>query len=123
MKLRPYLPLFSLLAIILVSSFFLKQNRWVSLLDKDLSKWEIYQSYRHQVGYKGELPVTANGDTIMPIGYNGNEGQVFSVIEENGEPVLKITGEIYGCVFTKEIFENYHLKLKVRWGTKSGLQD
>jgi Domain of Unknown Function (DUF1080) len=118
MKLRPYLPFFSLLIIILVSSFFLKQKRWVSLLDKDLSKWETYQSYRHQVGYKGEMPVTDKGDTIDPIGYHKNVNQVFSVIEEGGEPILKITGEIYGCVFTKEIFENYHLKLKVKWGNK-----
>jgi hypothetical protein len=121
MKLRPLLPLLSLLVIILVSSFFLKQKRWVALLDKDLSKWEIYQSYRHELGYKGELPLNDAGDTIVPIGYHKNVNQVFSVIEENGETVLKITGEIYGCVFTKEIFENYHLKLQVRWGNKKWL--
>lgn len=40
------------------------------------------------------------------------------MIEENGEPVLKVSGEIYGCVFTKKEFENYHLKIKVKRGTK-----
>ncbi|MEO6674094.1 MAG: family 16 glycoside hydrolase [Ginsengibacter sp.] len=38
--------------------------------------------------------------------------------EENGGPVLRISGEIYGCIFTKEEYENYHLRLKVKWGEK-----
>jgi hypothetical protein len=38
------------------------------------------------------------------------------VTEEKNEPVLKISGEIYGCLFTKEEYSNYHLSLKVKWG-------
>ena len=48
-----------------------------------------------------------------PAGYN-----VFTVIEEENKPVLKISGEIYGCLFTKEEYSNYHLSLKVKWGDK-----
>ncbi len=95
-----------------------KQSPWTSLLDKDLSKWEMYLSYAHKPGYSGEIPLDENGDTIQPIGYNRNVSNVFSVTEENGNPVLKISGEIYGCVFTRQEFQNYHLKLQVRWGTK-----
>jgi hypothetical protein len=29
-----------------------------------------------------------------------------------------VSGEIYGSVFTKQEYENYHLKLKVKWGDK-----
>ena len=100
-----------------ISSFYPKKE-WVSLLDKDLSKWEMYLSYRHKNGYKGEMPKDQEGKIIEPIGYNKNINNVFSVIEENGEPVLKVSGEIYGCVFTKQEYENYHLKLKVKWGDK-----
>ena len=94
------------------------ENEWISLLDKNLSKWEIYQSYEHKNSFDGKEPKNEKGEVIQPIGYNKNLKNVFTVIEENNEPVLKISGEIYGCVFTKEEFDNYHLRLKVKWGDK-----
>lgn len=97
---------------------FNSKNEWQNLLDNNLSQWEMYLSYRHNIVYKGEIPKDDKGELIPPVGYNKNLNNVFSVIEENKEPVLKITGEIYGCLFTKQEYENYHLKLKVRWGTK-----
>jgi len=100
-----------------LSSFYLKKE-WTPLLDKDLSKWEMYLSYRHKDGYNGDVPKDEDGKIIAPFGYNKNVNNVFSVIEENGEPVLKVSGEIYGCVFTRQEYENYHLKLKVKWGDK-----
>ncbi|PRZ02243.1 uncharacterized protein DUF1080 [Marinilabilia salmonicolor] len=97
---------------------FSPEDEWENLLNKDLSKWEMYLSFKHQNAYNGSQPLDENGDTIAPVGYNKNINNVFSVIEENGVPVLKITGEYYGAVFTKESFSNYHLKLKVKWGDK-----
>jgi hypothetical protein len=41
---------------------------------------------------------------------------VFSTIEEQGQPVLHVSGELYGCLFTNEEYGNFHLKLKVKWG-------
>ncbi len=93
-------------------------DEWVPLLDEKLSLWETYLSFRHKEGYTGKPPVDEKGNPVAPIGYNRNVDNVFSVSEENGKPVLRISGEIYGCAFTKEEFENYHLRLKVRWGTK-----
>ena len=91
---------------------------WTLLLDKDLSKWETYLSYRHKNGYNGSLPVDAQGTNIVPVGYNKNEGNVFAMVDEKGEQVLRVSGEIYGCLYTKQEYENYHLKLKVKWGEK-----
>jgi hypothetical protein len=88
------------------------------LLDKNLSKWDIYQSFRFPNGYKGAAPKNADGTNVKPMGYNINQDKVFSIIMENGVPVLKIDGDIYGCIFTKQDFKNYHLKLKVKWGDK-----
>ncbi|MGZ3925344.1 MAG: 3-keto-disaccharide hydrolase [Mucilaginibacter sp.] len=104
--------------ILLSGTSFQPKNEWTPLLDKSLSKWEIYQSFRHKLGYKGEAPKDENGILIKPIGYNINQDKVFSVIEENGEPVLHIDGDIYGSLFTKQEYGNYDLKLKVKWGTK-----
>ena len=91
---------------------------WTNLLDKNLSQWEIYLSYKHKDGYNGKIPVDANGVEISPIGYNKNVNNMFTVIQENNESVLKVRGEYYGCVFTKEKYRNYRLKLKVKFGTK-----
>jgi hypothetical protein len=107
-------------AIIFLVPFFFSSTvespEWTQLLDKDLNQWETYLSFRHKVDYNGSPPVDSNGNLVQPIGYNKDETKVFSVIEEQGRPVLKISGEIYGCLFTKTEYENYHLKLKVRWG-------
>jgi len=93
-------------------------NQWTPLLDKDLSQWEMYLGYRLKNDYNGEAPQDEQGAMIEPIGLNKNESQVFTVKEENGNPVLRISGEIYGCIFTKQEYENYRLKLKVKWGEK-----
>lgn len=92
--------------------------QWTPMLDKDLSDWEIYLSYRFQPGYDGSVPTDQNGNPIPPVGKNPKGYDVFTVIEENNETVLKVSGEIYGCVFTKKEYDNYHFRLKVRWGDK-----
>ena len=91
---------------------------WINLLDNNLTQWEMYLSYKHKDGYSGKIPTDANGVEIAPIGYNKNTNNMFTVIQENNEPVLKVTGEYYGCVFPKEKFRNYRLKLKVKFGSK-----
>ena len=83
----------------------------VSLLDENLSQWDTYLSYRFKPGYNGDEPEEA------PIGLNTAEGrEIFTVQQENGTSVLKISGEIYGSLITKAEYRNYHLRLKVRWG-------
>ncbi|WP_210513577.1 3-keto-disaccharide hydrolase [Hymenobacter terricola] len=94
---------------------------WEPLLDQSLSKWQTFESHRHVPGDKGQPPTDAQGQPLPPIGYGKNEGNVFSVTMQGGEPVLRISGEIYGCVFTKQDFTNYDLKLKVKWGQKKWL--
>ncbi|MDH5474330.1 MAG: DUF1080 domain-containing protein [Cyclobacteriaceae bacterium] len=95
-----------------------EEVHWTNLLDKDLSQWDSYLSYKHQLGYDGQVPKDKEGNIIAPIGVNHPEYNVFTVIEENNEPVLKVSGEIYGCLYTREEYENYHFRLKVKWGDK-----
>ncbi|MGV3706703.1 MAG: 3-keto-disaccharide hydrolase [Arcticibacter sp.] len=97
---------------------FQPKDEWRTLFDGTLNGWETYQSYRHTTSYNGQVPKDQSGKPIAPIGYGRNEANVFSVVRQEGVPVLRISGEIYGCLFTKEEFQNYHLKLKVKWGTK-----
>ena len=104
---------------LLIFLFFVSSNEnkeWTNLLDKDLSQWDTYLSYAYPEGYKGEMPKDAQGNDLKPIGLNNDSFGVFTTLEEDSGPVLIISGEYYGCVATKEEFENYHLKLKVKWG-------
>ena len=95
-----------------------KEEKWTGLIDRNLSDWDNYLSYRHQVGYNGSVPRDSLGNEIAPVGFNKPGYDVFTVIEENNEPVIRISGEIYGCLISKEEYSNYHLKLKVKWGEK-----
>jgi hypothetical protein len=90
---------------------------WTKLLDETLSRWDTYLSFRHVDSYDGREPLDAAGHKIPPIGYGKDPAGVFSVREDGGTLVLRISGEVYGCLFTKEEFSNYRLKLKVKWGT------
>ncbi|WP_222861312.1 3-keto-disaccharide hydrolase [Seonamhaeicola marinus] len=96
-----------------------ENKEWAELLDKDLSDWNTYLSYKFPKGSNGKIPLDSTGQKTPPIGYNKNTNTVFSIVEDKKELVLRISGEIYGCIFTKEEFENYHLKLKVKWGDKT----
>jgi hypothetical protein len=108
--------IFALLLFTLTSSNIKKEN-WTSLIDKNLSNWETYLSYRHTTAYNGSQPMDESGRPVIPVGYN-KPNTVFTVVEQNGEPVIKVSGEIYGCLFTKKEYENYHLRLKVKFGDK-----
>lgn len=89
---------------------------WMPLLDKNLSQWGTYLSYAHKNDYNGNIPKDASGQPIAPVGYDKDSTKVFSIVMQQGEPVLRISGEIYGSIFTRKSYENYHLKLKVKWG-------
>ena len=108
--------LFSVLVSVFVLPSMKKEDKWTPLLDKDLSQWENYLSYRFKDGYNGKIPKDSLGNDIQPIGYNKDSSGVFSVLQEPGGPVLRISGEVYGCLFTRQSYENYHLRLQVKWG-------
>lgn len=63
-------------------------------------------------------PQSDDLDKGIPLGLGKDPKHVFSVIEENGKPVLKITGEIYGGLTTLKEFENYHFSCEVKFGDK-----
>src|SRR5208283_2266529 len=110
--------------VLFIVNFFLilpmqdQSEGWTPLLDKNLSQWESYLSYRHTSLTIAGVPKDLNGIPIKPIGLNNDTCKVFSVIDENGEPVLRVSGEIYGCVCTLKEYGNYHLQLMVKWGNK-----
>ncbi|UXP32272.1 DUF1080 domain-containing protein [Reichenbachiella agarivorans] len=98
--------------------FSCQQEEWTLLIDRNMSKWDNYLSYKHRLGYNGSVPVDSLGNEILPIGLNHDTLGVFTIIEEDGEPVIRVSGEYYGCLISKREYENYHLRLQVKWGNK-----
>lgn len=96
------------------------QKKTISLFDETLSNFEVWNGVPHQ-SVKG-LPTgtyqSTNVHTGTPLGLNNDIKKVFSTQKENGELVLKISGEIYGGLTTKASFENYHLSVMFKWGDK-----
>ncbi len=110
-------PLFAALLVTLALAPAAPAAEWTDLLDKNLSQWDTYLGFRLAASYNGGEPVDAAGKKTEPVGYGKDPAGVFSVIEEQGRLMLRVSGEIYGCVFTKQEFANYRLRLKVKWGT------
>lgn len=54
-----------------------------------------------------------------PLGKNNDPLKVFSVVEEDGKPAIRVSGEVFGCFTTEKEFENYHLVVEFKWGEKT----
>lgn len=96
-------------------------KKWTSLLKGDLKKtWDVYIGVPHKsvTGIDNVNP-KSNGMKGEPLGLNNDPKKVFNFIKgKKEENTVHITGEIYGALTTKQEYENYHLKLKVKWGEK-----
>ncbi len=57
-------------------------------------------------------------DTLKVLGLNNDRNKVFSVIYEDGQSALRVSGENFGGISTTSEFKNYHLKLQFKWGKK-----
>src|SRR5688572_28992795 len=72
--------------------------KWVSLFNgKDLTGWQTYD---------------------IENGFNNDPQQVYSVVNEDGEPAIRISGQILGGLVTRQEFGNYRLRLQYKWGKK-----
>jgi hypothetical protein len=96
------------------------QAGWRPLLDEKLTSWELWMGVPHRtvVGLPEGTPTSATGHEGTPLGLNNDPKHVFSMRMEEGEPVLYITGEIFGGLTTLETFSNYHLRAQIKWGQR-----
>lgn len=117
-KMKYKILVFCLIIPVFLNTSMQKTDGWTPLLDKNLSQWERYLSFRHKENYNGKIPKDSSGKDIQPIGYNKDDTGVFTILDEPTGPVLRVSGEIYGCLFTKKSYDNYHLTLQVKWGKK-----
>jgi hypothetical protein len=50
------------------------------------------------------------------LGLDNDPKKVFSVVSFEGRPAIRVSGEIYGALTSKEEYENYSLRLEFKWG-------
>ncbi len=81
-----------------------KDGRAVLFNGKDLSGWDTWLGRPFK-----EKEV---------VGLNKDPKQVYTVVSVDGQPAIRISGEIFGALTSKEEYENYHLKLEFKWGKK-----
>lgn len=63
-------------------------------------------------------PIDDSGKHLstLPEGLNQDSSHVFSVVQVDGENVIRISGEKWGGLITKNEFQNFHLRLEFKWG-------
>jgi hypothetical protein len=89
---------------------FSQKNSWTPLFNgKDFDGWDTY------IG----PPLDDAGKKLseVPVGLNNDPDNVFTVISQQGEKVIRISGAEWGGISTKKEYENFHLQLMFKWGT------
>lgn len=85
---------------------------------KDLAGWETWLTKPNKATTGLDLKKNDKGEYVEVVGLNKDPTNVFSIVMADGAPALRISGEIFGALTTKEEFENYHFKLEFKWGDK-----
>jgi hypothetical protein len=92
-----------LISILLFSSCQQKDG-WKSLFNgQDLENWDKYLG-------------SSLGAEFDSLAREATVEKVFTIVDLDGEKVIRISGEINGSLATRESFENYHLRLVFKWG-------
>lgn len=110
MKYAAYLILFPL-SVVLVLSFTTRHNKdkWDVLFNgKDLTGWDSYLG-----------PATDSAGKKLnntPVGLNKDPFKIFSVVKDNGQNVIRISGEEWGGISSVKEYQNYHFQIMFKWG-------
>lgn len=110
--------LFFLLCALTVAAFAAEEPAFTPLLDEKLSRWEKWLGVPHR---SYEVPGYTRGATAKEdpvLGLNRDPLNVYSVKLVEGEPVLHITGQVFGGLTSLKSYDNFHLRTQQRWGTK-----
>lgn len=75
----------------------------------DLNGWDTWLGPRF-------LP--DGGQDTDTTGLNMDPDRVFTVVEEDGEPAIRISGQQFGGISTLSSLSDYHLTLEFKWGTQ-----
>ena len=101
---------FFLMLCILSANIFAQKNNWIALFNgKDFTGWDTY------IG----PPLDDAGKKLsdIPVGLNNDPKHVFTLVEQDEEKVIRISGENWGGISTEQEYADFHLQLLFKWGT------
>src|SRR4051794_36433617 len=67
-------------------------------------------------GWESDLGPPERGKASL--GRNNDPLKVFSVVTEDGEPAIRVSGQVMGGLSTRREFGNYVLRAEFKWGRK-----
>jgi hypothetical protein len=111
---KPAKPILLLLVWATTVCFIKSDNKdhWISLFNgKDLKGWDTYLG--------PDLDDHGKPINGQPIGLNKDPRHVFTIVKEEDENIIRISGENWGAISTINEYKNYHLHLEFKWGNLS----
>ena len=111
MKLSSFILLF-VIVVLRSTMLFAQNNHMVALFNgRDLTGWNSY------IG----PPLDDAGKKLseIPVGLNNDPNHVFTIVKQDGEKVIRISGENWGCIYTLKEYRDFHLQLQFKWGKLS----
>jgi hypothetical protein len=106
-----------LMFVAMVASLPGKAAEWQPLWNnRDFSGWERCLGKPHP---SVVLPPRTDGQprpANEPLGRENDPLRVFSVVLQDGEPAIRISGQVFGSIATQRKYSNYHLRLQIKWG-------
>ena len=91
------------------------QAAWTTL---EFADWDRYLGKPYKASDVRGQPRNDAGEYTQPLDLNNDPNGVFSSVTIDGGPAIRISGEIFGALISREAFENYHLRFQFKWGEK-----
>jgi hypothetical protein len=93
---------------------------WTPLWNgRNLDGWTTWMRQPSPTSDVPGLKRDADGKYLEPIGAGRDPLKVFTVVSDvDGRPAIRISGEVFGELRTRETFKDYHLRLQFKWGEK-----
>jgi hypothetical protein len=85
---------------------------------QDLNGWDTWLGRPHKQVTGLDLKKNDKGEYEGVVGLNKDPKNVYTIVTVDGQPAIRVSGEIWGAITTQDEFENYHLALEFKWGEK-----
>ena len=112
-------PSLSVLMLLLTVSPLHAEAGWTPLWNgRDLAGWTTWLAKPHASAVLPGEARDAKGNFTQPLGSGRDPLGVFTVVKVDGQPAIRISGQVFGELRTREVFSNYHLRLQFKWAEK-----
>jgi hypothetical protein len=95
------------------------RDEWSVLFNgKDLNGWDTWLAEPHRSYDVPGMARDSTGNYREVIGLNNDPLGVFTVKDINGVPAIRISGQGWGALTTREDYSDFHLSLEYKWGSE-----